>query len=656
MTPPPVLPYCPQMASSEVRINLFQGDRLAYRFCTPDWRASRAQVPLAAVLAQVDAVDATRCQQLVLGEAPLDHPDLDAVLARCRERGLRGLTVETDGRPLARDGVLEGLRARGVTKVFVVCGGARRSVHEQTMMDEGCYLEAMEGLKRAAASPLDLYVVVPVIRWTVRDLDPLLEWARGLPGGVKGFLLALPETGQVAPPLRRVLLSYAEQAKAAARVFDECRRWKVEWGFTTRRGVLPCAAQGALDRFGGVFFDRVTYLRHAQAETFVRVAACHGCSMSQSCQGVEAAYAEAFGVQSLAPVPLEVSMDWNLKRANTLERRDFKNISDFDNDAADNGRSLIRINGHCNMSCAFCFVDRTVPDFAAADVLAQIERIAQRDPSHLVLSGGEPTLHPALPRFIARGHELGFRTIEIQTNGVKAAVPEYASALVDAGLTKVTVSLHSVDPEHSDKITRLPEGFRKTLAAMHNFRRLGVLTQVAHVITKDNFRELPQTVRFLREEFPEREGHLSICFGVAQPISDLVYNWVIPRFDEIAPFMREALDYCLETRVGFGGMIGQGGYPPCMLGGDLRYYRENLRNIYRSSDWQDQFHKSPRCSGCSFDPYCLGVRKLYVETYGDAELVPFTASLPPPPDRPAAPGADPQLVTIRRKGEASVRS
>ena len=41
------------------------------------WRASRAQVPLAAVLAQVDAVDATRCQQLVLGEAPLDHPDLD---------------------------------------------------------------------------------------------------------------------------------------------------------------------------------------------------------------------------------------------------------------------------------------------------------------------------------------------------------------------------------------------------------------------------------------------------------------------------------------------------------------------------------------------------------------------------------------------------
>ena len=53
-------------------------------------------------------------------------------------------------------------------------------------------------------------------------------------------------------------------------------------------------------------------------------------------------------------------MDWNLKRANRLEQREFKNVSDFDNDVAGNGRALLRINGHCNMSCAFCFVDRGV--------------------------------------------------------------------------------------------------------------------------------------------------------------------------------------------------------------------------------------------------------------------------------------------------------
>jgi len=187
---------------------------------------------------------------------------------------------------------------------------------------------------------------------------------------------------------------------------------------------------------------------------------------------------------------------------------------------------------------------------------------------------------------------------------------------------------------------------------MHNFRRLGVLTQIAHVITKANFEELPATVRYLREEFPEDEGHLSICFGVAQPISDLVYTWVMPRFDEIKPFMKAALDYCLETRVGFGGMIGQGGYPPCMLDGDLRYYEGNIRNIYRSADWQDQFYKADRCKECSFDPYCVGVRRLYVETYGDAEIQPFKADIEEPANATIVEApvvTDGALVTLRRR-------
>ena len=34
------------------------------------------------------------------------------------------------------------------------------------------------------------------------------------------------------------------------------------------------------------------------------------------------------------------------------------------------GRALVRINGHCQMACAFCFVDRGVGDLPAATVLA----------------------------------------------------------------------------------------------------------------------------------------------------------------------------------------------------------------------------------------------------------------------------------------------
>jgi sulfatase maturation enzyme AslB (radical SAM superfamily) len=292
------------------------------------------------------------------------------------------------------------------------------------------------------------------------------------------------------------------------------------------------------------------------------------------------------------------------------------------------------------MSCSFCFVDRTAPDFDVEQLQREIEQMARGGTRHLVLSGGEPTLHPGLADLFRFAKSLdAFDVIEMQSNGVKCADMEYARELVEAGLNKVTFSLHSIDPEHSDAITRLPKAFGKTIQAIHNFRELGILTQIAHVLTKANYQELPGTVRYLRREFPADGGHLSICLAIAQGISDLVFEWVIPTFTEIKPFVSDALDFCLETDVGFGGMIGQGGYPPCMLDGEMRYYEGVLDKVFKSADSGDQFYKPDKCKECSFDPYCLGPRRSYVEHYGDAEIKPFRAQIDPP-QRQSAESAD----------------
>ena len=112
---------------------------------------------------------------------------------------------------------------------------------------------------------------------------------------------------------------------------------------------------------------------------------------------------------------------------------------------------------------------------------------------------------------------------------------------------------------------------------------------------------------------------------------------MIPTFTEIKPFVSEALDFCLDTGVGFGGMIGQGGYPPCMLDGQMRYYEGVLDKVFRSEDSSEQFYKSEKCKECSFDAYCLGPRRSYVEHYGDAEIQPFRVQIAPPARQAAAP-------------------
>jgi hypothetical protein len=123
--------------------------------------------------------------------------------------------------------------------------------------------------------------------------------------------------------------------------------------------------------------------------------------------------------------------------------------------------------------------------------------------------------------------------------------------------------------------------------------------------------------------------------------------------------VREALDHCLESGIGFGGMIGQGGYPPCMLDGELRYYEGNLGNVYTSPEHASDFVKPERCRDCSFDPYCVGVRRDYVAHHGDGEVRPFrveptalAAAVPlpagaPPPARTGQ-MARPALVPLRR--------
>lgn len=635
---------------------MFHGHPLERRFERQVVDDSRP-VPVDRVLDAIEAIDVGSCQRLVLaGGNPQDHPHFDRIVQHALGRGLPAPCLLCEARALAEPANVSRLREAGIGQLVLVVGGARPRVHETVMRDPGGFGPAMLGLRHAAPSGLDVYILLPLIRPNARDALPLVasavEHARP-----RGVLLALPSVGDVASGLRPALLRFQEAADIASRVFELCRRSGLEYGFAEGAGVSPCATS-KLDAFATVYLQRIRKLQRRDAD-LKRVGACSGCSLDRVCGGIEAPYVEHFGEREFSPVSIDRSMGWRLKRINAFEEHDYKNVSAFDNDAEGRGRSLLRINGHCQMACSFCFVDRTVPDYDADDLEREISTFARQQADHLVLSGGEPTLHPELPRLIRFGRNAGFRTVEIQTNGVKLDNLDYARSLVDAGLNKATVSLHSVEASHSDEITKLSGAFPKTVHGLRNLRTLGVTTQIAHVITKANYKELPRTVRFLREVFPEGAGHLSICFAIAQGISDLVYSWVIPTFTEIKPFMREALDFCLETNIGFGGMIGQGGYPPCMLDGNLAYYRDNLANIYQSGDQGTQFYKAPRCRDCGFDPYCIGVRRDYVACFGDDELAPFAVDGDELREaRPVGPGRDvapleghmprPDLVRLRR--------
>ena len=636
-------------ATHEWKLHLFEGDALENRALG---RARRnAPRPLEDVELELAGVHGAH-RIILAGGRPTEHPRFREIATRARTATTGRLTLETDGGSFEDPGALEAVEALGIDELFVHVASIKEPAHT-AVLGSGTARSCLEGIARACASGIATYAVIPVARANAEDVLSLVEWLRRLPARPLGVLLAFPDASQLSWQDRGRVVPPRAAARLSARVFDKCRAHSLELGFRSKRGISACASGGALDRWGTVFHDRRKFFKHTPAGELVRVGACGTCSLSDSCSGIERPLVALFGEEYLSPIPLEVSMDWKLTSLSSLDKRDYKNISPFKNAGGARSRGLLRVNGHCNMSCAFCFVDRTAPDFATDGLRAEVDQMTAAGTRHIVLSGGEPTLHPDLPALIRHARARGATTIEIQTNGVRAADLAYATELVDAGLDKATVSLHSPDPDHSNRITRLPKAFDKTVRALHNFRQLGVETQVAHVITKANYEDLPRMMRFLGEELPSSEAHLSVCLAIAQGISDLVYSWVVPSFTEIRPYVRAALDFCLENDIGFGGMIGQGGYPPCMLDGELKYYTRAYEHLYISEDWRDQFHKAESCRECAFDAHCLGVRKAYVECYGDAELRPFQAverALPAP--RALAGAAPADLVTLRASRNA----
>ena len=87
----------------------------------------------------------------------------------------------------------------------------------------------------------------------------------------------------------------------------------------------------------------------------------------------------------------------------------------------DSSNVFFHILTKCNLSCAHCYINKkqhganTLDVETIKDWLNLFSKKAGQ--TNLILLGGEPTLHPDLPRAVREANRLGFKSITIDTNG-----------------------------------------------------------------------------------------------------------------------------------------------------------------------------------------------------------------------------------------------
>lgn len=119
----------------------------------------------------------------------------------------------------------------------------------------------------------------------------------------------------------------------------------------------------------------------------------------------------------------------------------------------------ISVTDRCNLRCVYCMPPDGVAWKGHDEILSfeEIERFAAaavgEGISKIRLTGGEPLVRHGIVEHVARLKALtGLEEVAITTNGL--LLPTYAPALVEAGLTRVNVSIDSLDPAVYERVTR----------------------------------------------------------------------------------------------------------------------------------------------------------------------------------------------------------
>lgn len=183
--------------------------------------------------------------------------------------------------------------------------------------------------------------------------------------------------------------------------------------------------------------------------------------------------------------------------------------------------SQIDLTNRCNLRCPVCFANAAVRGFVYEPTFEQAEQMLQalRDmrpvpATSVQFTGGEPTIHPDFLRLVARAREMGFSHIQIATNGLKMADPDFARAARDAGLHTLYLQFDGLDDEIYLK-TRGRKLLDIKYKTIENCRELGLkVCLVPTVIRGETDDQVPKILRFALDNVDVISGiaYQPVCF------------------------------------------------------------------------------------------------------------------------------------------------
>ncbi len=162
----------------------------------------------------------------------------------------------------------------------------------------------------------------------------------------------------------------------------------------------------------------------------------------------------------------------------------------------------------CNLRCIHCYADSHAERYPGElnweQCCAVIDDLADYKVNALLLSGGEPLLHPQLPQLLERASERGLK-VTISTNGTRIT-PELARLFKKLGVAYVGISLDGIGAVH-DKFRGVQGAFEGAIRGFRLCEEVGQKTGLRLTLTRNNVQSMEQILGFIEQENIQR-----VCF------------------------------------------------------------------------------------------------------------------------------------------------
>lgn len=169
----------------------------------------------------------------------------------------------------------------------------------------------------------------------------------------------------------------------------------------------------------------------------------------------------------------------------------------------------LKVTEICNANCSCC--QQRLERYAGDRVSIMPFELARKciDDAcligwkQLILSGGEPTLHPDLFEIIRYGREHGME-VSLYTNG-GMLTDEYIDSLCESDLNVLMLSYYSFDKDTFCSIRQSEELFGKATEALYRLKKreeLGdfhIKVRLQSILAKENYMSLPDLLQFAIE-------------------------------------------------------------------------------------------------------------------------------------------------------------